>query len=104
MRRNNVGGTCTAIMRRSVFDEGFGYSNDLTSYEDWLLYLELHEAGHYGAVIPERLVEYRVREESMTRTIGSPRIGRIHEELRAHQAELQIAWTPGEPPPRRMQV
>jgi glycogen(starch) synthase len=104
MRRNNVGGTCTAVMRRALFDDGFGYSNDLTSYEDWLLFLEMHEAGHYGAVIPERLVEYRVREESMTRTIGSPRIGRIHEELRAHQAELEIAWTPGESPARRIQV
>jgi hypothetical protein len=55
-------------------------------------------------VIPARLVEYRVREESMTRTIGSPRIGRIHEELRAHQAELDIAWTPGDAPARRLQV
>ena len=96
MRRNNVAGTCTAVIRRSLFEEGFRYSNDLTSYEDWLFFLELHEAGHHGAVIPERLIDYRVREESMMRTVGAPRLGRIYEELRAHQLELQTAWSPWE--------
>jgi hypothetical protein len=49
---NNVGGTCTAVIRRDLFESGFAYGNDLTSYEDGLLYLELHRAGHHGAVIP----------------------------------------------------
>ena len=57
MERNNVGGTCAALIRRSLFESGFAYSTDLTSYEDWLLYLELHHAGHHGAVIPERLIQ-----------------------------------------------
>jgi glycogen(starch) synthase len=96
IRTNNVGGTCTAVIRRSLFERGFGYSTDLTSYEDWLLYLELHEAGHHGTVIPERLIDYRVREESMTRTVGAPRLRRIYEELRAHQLELQTLWSPWE--------
>jgi glycogen synthase len=96
IRRNNVGGTCTAVIRRSLFEEGFRYSHDLTSYEDWLFYLELHEAGHHGAVIPERLIHYRVREESMMRTVGAPRLGRIFDELRAHQVERQTVWSPWE--------
>src|SRR5207253_751015 len=61
VRLNNVAGTCTAVIRRRFFDLGFGYSDELTSYEDWFLYRELHEAGHYGVVLPERLFEYRVR-------------------------------------------
>jgi glycogen synthase len=93
INRNNVGGTCVAVMRRSLFDSGFAYSRDLTSYEDWLLYLELHQAGHHGGVIPERLIRYRVRPESMMRTVGAPRLARLYEELRAHQRELQVSWT-----------
>jgi glycogen(starch) synthase len=50
--RNNVAGTCTALFRRGLFDR-FAYSPDLTSYEDWLLYLELQDAGHLGGVVPE---------------------------------------------------
>ena len=93
IKRNNVGGTCVAVMRRSLFEQGFRYSTDLTSYEDWLLYLELSDAGHHGAVIPERLIRYRVRAESMMRTVGSPRLARLYEELTAHRRELQIPWT-----------
>jgi glycogen synthase len=93
MERNNVGGTCAAVIRRSLFETGFAYSTDLTSYEDWLLYLELHNAGHHGAVIPERLIQYRVRGESMMRTVGSPRLARLFAELKAHQRELEISWT-----------
>ena len=93
IERNNVGGTCVAVIRRSLFEQGFAYSTDLTSYEDWLLYLELHHAGHHGGVIPERLIRYRVRDESMMRTVGAPRLGRLYEELSAHRRELQISWT-----------
>jgi glycosyltransferase involved in cell wall biosynthesis len=93
IERNNVGGTCVALIRRSLFEQGFAYSTDLTSYEDWLLYLELHHAGHHGGVIPERLIRYRVRDDSMMRMVGAPRLGRLYEEIRAHRRELQIGWT-----------
>ena len=93
IERNNVGGTCTAVMRRSHFERGFEYSTDLTSYEDWLLYLDLYRAGHFGAVVPERLIRYRVRDLSMMRTLGAPRLTRLYDELRAHQREREICWT-----------
>jgi glycosyltransferase involved in cell wall biosynthesis len=93
IERNNVGGTCSAVLRRRLFELGFAYSTDLTSYEDWLLYLQLHRAGRYGAVIPERLIRYRLRDASMTRTLGAPSLGRHYAELRAHQREEEIAWT-----------
>lgn len=91
--RNNVGGTCTALVRRRVFDLGYRYSVDLTSYEDWFLYREMHRAGLLGAVIPERLFRYRVRHESMMREIGSRHVGLIFDEMRAHQHERDVVWT-----------
>lgn len=93
IERNNVGGTCTALIRRELFQRGFAYSTDLTSYEDWLLYLELHHAGHHGGVIPERLIRYRIRDESMMRMVGAPRLERLYDEIRAHRRELGIIWT-----------
>jgi glycogen synthase len=92
MRRNNVAGTCTSLIRKRFFDQGFGYSDELTSYEDWFLYLELHEAGHYGVVVPERLIDYRVRPESMLRKIGSPSMAMIFDEINAHVRERGMRW------------
>jgi len=95
MERNNVGGTCSSVFRRRVFELGFRYSRDLTSYEDWLLYLELARAGHHGAVVPERLFRYRVRPESMMRMEGSPRTEIIVDEITAHMRESEVRWLAG---------
>ncbi|MFL5825736.1 MAG: glycosyltransferase [Thermoleophilaceae bacterium] len=92
---NNVAGTCTSAIRRRFFDQGFAYSDELTSYEDWFLYRELHDAGHYGVVLPERLIEYRVRPESMLRQIGSPSVATIYEEMNAHLRERAVKWEAG---------
>jgi glycogen synthase len=94
INRNNVAGTCAAVLRKRLFDIGFRYSADMTSYEDWLLYRELHAAGHHGAVIPERLFRYRVREESMMREIGVPETPRLVGEMRAHMLERATLWMP----------
>lgn len=91
---NNVGGTCVSLFRRRIFDQGFWYSHDMTSYEDWLHYRELHHAGHYGAAIPERLFRYRVRPDSMMRTTGAPRTARLVGEMRAHMQERAMTWSP----------
>jgi glycogen(starch) synthase len=93
IRRNNVGGTCSAVVRRRIFDRGFRYSTDLTSYEDWELYWAMHQAGMLGDVIPERLFHYRVREESMMRTVGSHSTDLIFGEIRAHVRERAMTWT-----------
>jgi glycogen synthase len=93
IHRSNVGGTCSAVMRRRVFDRGFRYSPDLTSYEDWGLYWTMHEAGMVGDVIPERLFLYRVRDESMMRVVGSPATEQIFDEIRAHVRERAMSWT-----------
>jgi glycogen(starch) synthase len=90
--RNNVAGTAMALLRRWLFDAGFAYSQDLTSYEDWQLYQELHAAGHFGIVMPERLASYRVRTDSMMRQVGAPRLARLGGELLSHQSEKGTQW------------
>jgi glycogen(starch) synthase len=91
--RHNVAGDAVALFRRRLFDTGFSYSEDLTSYEDWQLYQQLHLAGLYGIVIPDRLVRYRVRADSMIRQIGFPQTDRLIGELGAHRREREVQWT-----------
>ncbi len=90
---NNVAGDAVALIQRQLFDMGFLYSEDLTSYEDWQLYQQLYLAGLYGIVIPERLVQYRVRADSMIRKIGFPQTNRLNGELQAHRHEGKVQWT-----------
>ena len=92
LARNNVAGDAAAVMRRRLFDLGFSYSQDLTSYEDWELYLRLARAGRVGLVIPERLLLYRVRPDSMIRDIGMPQTERLMGEIQAHIREREVRW------------
>jgi glycogen(starch) synthase len=85
-------GDGTAVRRKRIFDLGHWYSPDLTSYEDWQLYRELHHARLYGRVIPERLLLYRVRQESMVREVGLREHGRLFGEMNAHLREKEMAW------------
>jgi glycogen synthase len=89
----NVAGVATAVIRRHLFDLGFAYSHDLTSYEDWSLYRDLGEKGYEGIVIPERLFRYRIRPESMFREIGMPNADRLKREIDTHLREAGIEWT-----------
>src|SRR5438270_11381077 len=89
---DNVAGDAVALMRRSLFDQGFDYSQDLTSYEDWDLYRRLARAGHFGIVVPERLFRYRVRENSMIRQVGFPHTARLREEMAAGMREREVRW------------
>jgi glycogen(starch) synthase len=88
-----VAGDATCLIRRSLFDGGFAYNTDFASLEDWFLYRELHRAGLYGHVIPERLVRYRVRRGSMIRAIGVPEWERFMGEMEAHEREQLVDWT-----------
>jgi hypothetical protein len=89
----NVAGAASAVIRRRVFDLGFWYSTDATSYEDWLFYRELARAGLYGHSIPEHLLHYRVRETSMLRDVAHKHHQRLAAELYAHERERQMQWT-----------
>ena len=89
----NVAGPATALMPTAIFHRGFQYTEDLVSYEDWDLYARFAEAGLYGCVIPERLFRYRVRGDSMLRSVSERRMARLHGELAARRKEGQSSWT-----------
>jgi hypothetical protein len=44
-------------------------------------------------VIPEALLDYRVRSGSMMREFGSPNLERLHGEMRAYLMEDEAEWT-----------
>ena len=45
-------------------------------------------------MIPRRLFRYRVRDDSMVRTIGHKHTVRIFDEMNAHLREARTPWTP----------
>jgi glycosyltransferase involved in cell wall biosynthesis len=67
----NVASTCTALMERRLLEEAGGYDEWLTSFEDWDVFCSMAERGYEGMVIPEFLFHYRVRQDSMTRTVAT---------------------------------
>jgi glycosyltransferase involved in cell wall biosynthesis len=93
LENENVAGDAIAAIRRRYFDLGFAYSPDMTSYEDWLLYRQLRAAGFTGHVIPERLIDYRVRAKSMLREIAQPNEEQLLAEMDARVIEREIEWT-----------
>jgi len=90
--RVNVAGSAAAVIRKRIFELGHWYRTDLTSYEDWQLYRELHAAGMYGRVIPEPLLTYRIRTGSMLREGGMPHHERLLAEMNAHVTESRMEW------------
>ncbi|MGI8557049.1 MAG: glycosyltransferase [Solirubrobacteraceae bacterium] len=89
----NVAGDAAAVLRRRIFDAGFRYSEELTSFEDWHLYRELQRAGHFGVVIPERMIRYRVREDSLQSQVAQPKRARLLGEIEARIRENEVRWT-----------
>ena len=94
LESENLAGSAMALFRRRVFERGLRYSEDLTSYEDWLMFMRLRDAGAVGHVIPETLLRYRVRRASMLRGVGAERLERLRGELAAHKRETEMRWTP----------
>jgi glycogen synthase len=90
----NIAGSAEAVFDRRVFDVGIRYSVDLTSYEDWLHFRELKARGFVGHVIPEPLLFYRVRAESMVRTVAIHEHDELIAEMEARLREQEVAWTP----------
>jgi glycosyltransferase involved in cell wall biosynthesis len=88
----NVAGSAEAVFRKRVFDLGYWYDTDLTSYEDWMHFRELDRAGFHGHVIPEVLLWYRVRRESMLRSVAHRAHDRIVGEMEAHLRAREVAW------------
>lgn len=56
-------------MRKKVWEQSKGYDCNAYAYEDWSLNLSAYESGWDFYYIPEVMYEYRVRENSMLRTV-----------------------------------
>ncbi|MEV4420866.1 glycosyltransferase [Patulibacter sp. NPDC049589] len=94
IKENNVAGDAVALFRRGVFDDGYWYDEELTSFEDWYHYWRLHDAGRLGHVIPERLFRYRVRASSMIREFGIDSTARLMGEMQSRRREEEVEWCP----------
>lgn len=90
----NWDGDTMAMLPRSVFTElGFEFHPEGSMHSDWQLYRWLREEGHYGAVIPERLVRYRVVETSLLRSYGQGLQDRSWSESRERIRLSETRWT-----------
>jgi glycogen synthase len=89
----NAAGDAAAVLPRRLFHIGYRYSADIHTYEDWTLYRELAQDGRFGRVIPERLMRYRIRSDSMVREVGQPRIEHLMQEIDAQTSERRGEWT-----------
>ena len=90
----NWDGDTAAIFPRSLFTElDEGYDPASISHSDWDLYRRLRARGRFGAVIPERLVRYRVLPDSLLRGFSERLHGRGWDESRDWRRRRQTRWT-----------
>jgi glycosyltransferase involved in cell wall biosynthesis len=89
----NSDGDTIAVMPRRLFAElGYGYDTGALM-ADWAFYRMLRDDGRFGAVIPELLARYRVRLNSLSRTLaGDTHAIAWDETLSARQAR-RTRWT-----------
>ncbi|MFI4916755.1 MAG: glycosyltransferase [Phycisphaerales bacterium JB060] len=73
----NVCSCCVALIDKDAIAAVGGYDAWLTSYEDWDFYCALASRGYRCEIIPERLIYYRQRQESMRHEIGEPNLVRF---------------------------
>lgn len=72
LRQNMV--FCSALFRRVSWVRAGGYNTNMKyGWEDWDFWLTLCEMGLRFVRIPEVLFHYRVKDDSMTATMGYPR-------------------------------
>jgi GT2 family glycosyltransferase len=89
---HNCAGDAMALVRRSVFDAGHRYDALIDGFEDWEFYRELHRARLYGHVVPEPLLDYRIRQDSKLRSISEIDSVRLNAEMRANQRSAGMQW------------
>lgn len=90
----NIAGDAMAMVRASVFDDGFEYDEEMAGHEDWELYTALRHAGRHGHAIPESLLEYRVRTGSMLRSLAFGTEAALVAERDARVRAGELQWTP----------
>lgn len=90
----NWDGDTLAMLPRRVFTElGFEYHREGSMHSDWELYRWLRTAGHFGAVIPERLARYRVLPDSIMRGYSDELQDRSWKESEERIGLHAVRWT-----------
>ncbi|MGC1165484.1 MAG: hypothetical protein WA862_05185 [Solirubrobacterales bacterium] len=90
----NWDGDATALFPRSLFTElNEGYDPASVAHSDWDLYRRLRARGRFGAVIPERLVCYRVLPDSLLRAHADHLHRRGWDESRDWRRRRRTRWT-----------
>ncbi len=88
----NSDGDTIAVMPRRLFAE-LGYRYDLGAVmADWALYRVLKDDGRLGAVIPERLARYRVRPDSISRTLAGDTHALAWDETLSARRARRLRW------------
>lgn len=77
----NTVGDALAMIRRSDIERVGGYSTSIYCFEDWDLWLRFHEKGMLGDVLPEVHFVYRIRANSMSRSVDAWRGVRLQQSL-----------------------
>ncbi|MGP1273102.1 MAG: glycosyltransferase [Phycisphaerales bacterium] len=90
---HNCAGCCMALFRREALESIGGYCTDLTAYEDWDVYCALASSDARGVIIPEFLLHYRIRDNSLLRTEAEVRKQHLHAALLARHAGLPLDHT-----------
>lgn len=87
----NCASTCTALIDRETLERLGGYDTSLASYEDWDLYCRMALQGLSAAIIPEPLIRYRLRADSMMRTVGLAKRQHFQSHLLARYPSLPLS-------------
>lgn len=90
----NSDGDTIAVLPRRLFSElGYRYDERAGMAADWALYRVLRDDGRFGAVIPEFLAHYRVREDSLSKDVAAASHTLSWDEVSAARRARRVQWT-----------
>jgi glycogen(starch) synthase len=90
----NSDGDTIAVMPRRLFSElGYAYAEQAPISSDWALYRVFKDDGRFGAVIPERLARYRVRDDSLSGSTAAAAQTLSWDEAIALRRARRVQWT-----------
>jgi Glycosyl transferase family 2 len=84
-----------SLFRRDAWARVGGYCETMRGMHDWDFWIGILEAGYQGAVIPEVLFEYRIRDGSMYSTSSKPEnYARLVQQIVERHPTLYQQWQP----------
>jgi GT2 family glycosyltransferase len=83
----------SCLLRRQAVLEAGGYDEHLVSFEDWDLWCTLAERGHEAAIVPEFLLHYRQRPDSMYHALAIRHEALLRAQLLARHPRLCADWS-----------